>query len=477
MEIGTWSNEMAESVTTDDEINEYEWNSLPKQKTQIRYGSPTSWDVNKKSKNVDNYFSDSDLDTDEDDETNSSSSEETDHKNGGLRIEFKSDNIAEAIETEQEILKRERQLAILNDRNLNEIKYQRTKNIGSGFNCFNEKEFVDLKLSIKRHESDFDDAILKLQKEIRESGMLIRFDQKLDISNKKTSQKVINSIITEEILQEFIPFASKEEFQLFFQKNEIFGKLTLDDLFEINETYLKSCPDENFVVEGTGNIFDNFNENQFLSRNIKQEKVIKIDFSLNYANISNKASEEKLLPYKEDNRKTIFSFDYQPVLNGHPGPSPSVILQALTMSNANDGINLERLETIGDSFLKYAITTYLYCSYENVHEGKLSHLRSKQVSNLNLYRLGRKKILGESMIATKFEPHDNWLPPCYYVPRELEKALIEAKIPACHWNLAELPNLKKLCSEEICELVRKRAESLGLLDDMVSFNIYDKGEY
>lgn len=71
--------------------------------------------------------------------------------------------------------------------------------------------------------------------------------------------------------------------------------------------------------------------------------------------------------------------DDQPELDFHAGPSPSLILQALTMSNANDGINLERMETIGDSFLKYAITTYLYCSYPNVHEGKLSHLRSKQV--------------------------------------------------------------------------------------------------
>lgn len=50
------------------------------------------------------------------------------------------------------------------------------------------------------------------------------------------------------------------------------------------------------------------------------------------------------------------------------------------MSNANDGINLERLETIGDSFLKFAITAYLYCAQPTVHEGKLSHMRSKQVS-------------------------------------------------------------------------------------------------
>ncbi|XP_038220360.1 endoribonuclease Dcr-1 [Zerene cesonia] len=115
-----------------------------------------------------------------------------------------------------------------------------------------------------------------------------------------------------------------------------------------------------------------------------------------------------------------FDFDYQPNLEGHPGPSPSVILQALTMSNANDGINLERLETIGDSFLKFAITAYLYCAHPAVHEGKLSHMRSKQVSNLNLYRLGRNKRLGARMIASKFEPHDNWLPPCHKPPPTLQ---------------------------------------------------------
>nr|CAD7399756.1 unnamed protein product [Timema cristinae] len=167
--------------------------------------------------------------------------------------------------------------------------------------------------------------------------------------------------------------------------------------------------------------------------------------------------------YEDDQEDSVamFSFDAQPDLEGHPGPSPAIILQALTMSNANDGINLERLETIGDSFLKYAITTYLYCTYDTIHEGKLSHLRSKQVSNLNLYRLGRRKVFGESMIATKFEPHDNWLPPCYYVPKELEQALIEAGVPASHWNQADLPALRQLSREEICRLVKERSEELN----------------
>ncbi|CAL8072692.1 unnamed protein product [Orchesella dallaii] len=129
-----------------------------------------------------------------------------------------------------------------------------------------------------------------------------------------------------------------------------------------------------------------------------------------------------------DNDKS-FSFDYQPSLNRHVGPSPCQILQALTMSNANDGLNLERLETIGDSFLKYAITSYLFCTFENIHEGKLSHLRSKQVSNVHLYRLGRRRGLGGVMVATKFEPHDNWLPPAYHIPKELDKAFQSKRSP------------------------------------------------
>lgn len=99
------------------------------------------------------------------------------------------------------------------------------------------------------------------------------------------------------------------------------------------------------------------------------------------------------------------------------GPSPSIILHALTMSNASDGINLERLETVGDSFLKYSITAYLYCMYPTLHEGKLSYLRSMEISNKNLYDLGKSKNLGELMSATKFEPNDNWLAPGYFIDR------------------------------------------------------------
>ncbi|XP_047653172.1 endoribonuclease Dicer isoform X2 [Phacochoerus africanus] len=63
------------------------------------------------------------------------------------------------------------------------------------------------------------------------------------------------------------------------------------------------------------------------------------------------------------------------------GPNPGLILQALTLSNASDGFNLERLEMLGDSFLKHAITTYLFCTYPDAHEGRLSYMRSKKTKD------------------------------------------------------------------------------------------------
>lgn len=134
-----------------------------------------------------------------------------------------------------------------------------------------------------------------------------------------------------------------------------------------------------------------------------------------------KKKKEEDVEVTEEELNSLMSFDTDVDTGTFIGPSPCMILQALTMSNANDFFSLERLETIGDSFLKYAITVYLYCTYPGVHEGKLSYLRSKQVSNCNLYRLGKKKGLAECMISTKFEPYENWLPPGYFINEERRK--------------------------------------------------------
>ncbi|CAB4055870.1 DICER1 [Lepeophtheirus salmonis] len=122
--------------------------------------------------------------------------------------------------------------------------------------------------------------------------------------------------------------------------------------------------------------------------------------------------------------------------------------------------------------------------YDTVHEGRLSHLRSKQVSNLNCVKTGLERRSSEKcMIATKFEPHDNWLPPSYHVQPELEQALIESGVPANLWNMAELPSADfgRMTTKEIVELIQEKSRtaqqpgksSTESVQDMPSFVPYN----
>ncbi|XP_059612256.1 endoribonuclease Dcr-1 [Phlebotomus argentipes] len=452
MEIGTWSNDMANDVQISfDGLADDNWTI--QNPNQIRYGSPTSWNASNQSGNV---FDSTYYDTDSDDSLQSDQDDtESVKSEGKMRIEFKSDNLAEAIETEEEILKRQKKLAIINDMILGG---QASDSGENDFNNLQRLPDVNLSCSIEECESKFEEAVLDNIDRIKRSGMMVNYNEDVVIVKKRDSTKEITPTFSLELLEEFLPYAAKKDLQRFYQD----GGLTLDNLHSINKAFIEESKADNVENLCSGHLFDRFITKPTMSEDAfieQRRRKLQQNLSL--------TAEEMMENYNDkipNDKPEFFSFDYQPNLKGHPGPSPSIILQALTMSNANDGINLERLETIGDSFLKYAITTYLYCTYEDVHEGKLSHLRSKQVSNLNLYRLGRRKMLGESMISTKFEPHDNWLPPCYYIPKELEKALIEARIPACHWNLAELPNLKEMTSQEICNLIRDRANVLGLAE-------------
>lgn len=436
----------------------------------VRYGSPTSWDIPKSKQTLKTVGSESDLSYSDqsDDEFFYRSDDSTDDNNEGLNIEFKSDNLAEAIETEEEILKRQRKIEIINGINANEKSYQSTKNIGSGYDCVINNTDLSACTSLQLHQKDFQRSVEMFEETIKGSGTLIKCNEPIKITKKLPNCVIKNDCTNINRLNELFAFIEPDIFCQFIRENNCIDdsgaiKLKIDDVLKLHKIYFDKNPFEWYTVEGVGSIFDAFNdkssmkiENGTVSCKLSCDEFFK-DRTIHREKITD-ATEicNNILENDEIDKEKSFSFDRQPNLNNHPGPSPSIILQALTMSNANDGINLERLETIGDSFLKYAITTYLYCTYENVHEGKLSHLRSRQVSNLNLYRLGRRKMLGERMIATKFEPHDNWLPPCYYVPKDLEKALIEAKIPACYWEDARLLDVKELSVDEICEMLKKR---------------------
>ena len=118
---------------------------------------------------------------------------------------------------------------------------------------------------------------------------------------------------------------------------------------------------------------------------------------------------------EQDSQQPELAFFAEMDLARFPGPNPCRLLHALTMSSANDFFNLERLETMGDSMLKFAVTTHLYAEFAKAHEGKLSQLRSQQVANVNLHRLGVRRALPAAIVSTKFEPTENWLPPGFAV--------------------------------------------------------------
>lgn len=105
-----------------------------------------------------------------------------------------------------------------------------------------------------------------------------------------------------------------------------------------------------------------------------------------------------------------FSFEEDLLGKNIYGVPPSLLLQALTTSSATDGINLERLETIGDSFLKLSVTNYLYNCHPDQHEGKLSFARSKEVV-FYLYRQYEsfKKVFNKNFFRCRMESCLNWV--------------------------------------------------------------------
>lgn len=85
------------------------------------------------------------------------------------------------------------------------------------------------------------------------------------------------------------------------------------------------------------------------------------------------------------------------------------VLEALTTEAA--GIrNYERLEFLGDGFLKLIATMHVFLSRPKDHEGRIHSARIPLVCNRKLFKLARRLNLGEQIISKPFLPR-RWLPP------------------------------------------------------------------
>ena len=82
--------------------------------------------------------------------------------------------------------------------------------------------------------------------------------------------------------------------------------------------------------------------------------------------------------------------------------------------------NVNRIKTLGDSFLKYIVVEVLCFLYYSDDVKDLVKRKDAIVSQDNLTKLGLRRQLERKIIATRFDAKNkNWLPPCYYVSRTL----------------------------------------------------------
>jgi endoribonuclease Dicer len=131
-------------------------------------------------------------------------------------------------------------------------------------------------------------------------------------------------------------------------------------------------------------------------------------------------------------------------LNGYGvGVQQKDLIKVLTTSNAGDVFDMERYEVLGDGFLKFIVSLFLYKEYENWHEGYLTTLKGKLVSNRNLFYVGKIFGLAEMIKSHAFKATE-MLPPSIRLPSKMFEILNTDKT-----LLTKLWGVESLTQEEI----------------------------
>lgn len=146
------------------------------------------------------------------------------------------------------------------------------------------------------------------------------------------------------------------------------------------------------------------------------------------------------------------------------GPELRDMLGALTTIKSNDTFDLERVETLGDSFLKFAASLYLYHKFPKFNEGRLTNIKGRLISNRNLYYAAEKINLGGRMKIEQFSPKKDFLVPGFFAPKEVKQFLADKKIRPTFMISMQFPMTEVLngrLSSESMGLVRQQYEIEG----------------
>ncbi|XP_047178314.1 endoribonuclease Dicer homolog 2-like [Vigna umbellata] len=94
------------------------------------------------------------------------------------------------------------------------------------------------------------------------------------------------------------------------------------------------------------------------------------------------------------------------------------VFEAITAKGCQEAYNYENLETLGDSFLKYAVSQQLFKTRQNDREGTLSKLKEEVISNVALRKFASDKNLPGFIRMEAFDPK-KWI-----IPGDKSKSLL-----------------------------------------------------
>ncbi|XP_078159590.1 endoribonuclease Dicer homolog 2a-like isoform X3 [Carex rostrata] len=122
-------------------------------------------------------------------------------------------------------------------------------------------------------------------------------------------------------------------------------------------------------------------------------------------------------------------------------PSTKQILEAITAKKCHEEFSYESLETLGDSFLKYAASQHLFAKYEHHHEGILSNKKDMSVSNTRLCYIGCLHNLGGYVRTEEFNPKLRACPglnPHMYAPTSINEVYSRGMRPIKSKRIADM---------------------------------------
>ncbi|XP_057325041.1 endoribonuclease Dicer [Microplitis mediator] len=152
-------------------------------------------------------------------------------------------------------------------------------------------------------------------------------------------------------------------------------------------------------------------------------------------------------------------------------PNASEVLCALTPKFTNDAFNFERLETLGDSFLKFFSSIYLFEKFPRKLEGSLTIYKGSMVSNRYLFYCGANKKIPEYINAVDFVPTINFGIPACAAPSEVLNYIQQThKTPDVLYetNIPPAEQFRGIISNETRSEILKKIDSyaVGERDDL-----------